>query len=285
MNHPRTSPTRRPGRRVGAALAGLVGALALSVGTTAWLSPLPAQADEIITIDLSGFTGKVVYQDGTSGPVVSVPKQEDGVQVASQCFDVPTAPSTDPTKGCLGLATQTDQPPLDVTGGENLFGLFKSEKAEGALGWMVPLARQELRVIYDMPDDDRLGTLGPLRAAGPDRRRAAAHHGQAGLRHRAVLRRAACPGVRRAGVPRAGPVPGREGLRRVPHLHGGPVHLRGADRARDRHQARDRARRGSWSGAGRTSACSPPASRSPRHCRRPSSSAPGPPTATPTSSA
>ena len=160
MNHPRTSPTRRPGGRVGAALAGLVGALALSVGATAWLSPLPAQADGIVTIDLSGFTGKVVYQDGTSGPVVSVPKQEDGVQVASQCFDVPTAPSTDPTKGCLGLATQTDQPPLDVTGGENLFGLFKSEKAEGALGWMVPLARQELRVIYDIPDDDRLGTWG-----------------------------------------------------------------------------------------------------------------------------
>src|SRR5690349_6856931 len=107
MSHP--PHVRRPLRT---ALG--TGLVAVATSLAAWFSPLPADAAEGDTeVDVEGLADPILING--DGLVVVPSGNVSGVQAASQCFDGSSSP-TDPTKACLGIATSTEQPPLDIGG-------------------------------------------------------------------------------------------------------------------------------------------------------------------------
>lgn len=115
----------------------------------------PATADEgPIQIDLEGFTGTIVYNDGgTFDGVAVLPPAESTGQVATQCTTIPGVPAG----LCVGTATSDEQPPLDVIGVEELTPLVKWDNAaRGALDWIVAEGEEYVRASYDVPADARI---------------------------------------------------------------------------------------------------------------------------------
>ena len=129
--------------------------VALATSLSLWLAPLPATAaDGDVTVHVEGLANPIlVNADGT----VLVPGgNADGVQAASQCFGAGST-STDPTKACLGVATETEQVPLDVGGRGALYGLIKAgPEAAGALGPIAVDATRDVRAAFDLPNDARI---------------------------------------------------------------------------------------------------------------------------------
>ncbi len=135
--------------------AGIVLATALATVLAMLGRPLPAAADEIVQIDLEGFTGTITYNDGgTFDGVAVLPPAESSRQVSTQCTPIPGTVSG----LCVGSPTDTEQPPLDVVGLEEISPLVKwDEGAQGALGWIAAEGEEFIRTAYDVPADDRIG--------------------------------------------------------------------------------------------------------------------------------
>ncbi len=139
--------------------AGLV--LATSLATVVALAPVPpAHADDEVVVELPVYNidqpvtvATTMDLGDVSGIKVDMPAAAlDGLQVASQCFDIPNV-----GRSCLGIPTEEEQPPLDISSGLSLYPLVKwSDEARGALDWMIPDGISFVSGLYDLPKDDRI---------------------------------------------------------------------------------------------------------------------------------
>jgi hypothetical protein len=140
-----------------ATIAGTI--LAMLVATVLTMPPAAAEDPVVIELPVYNIPAPIVYEtiylDGELQDVsVDLPAGADGLQVDSQCVDVPGV-----GRSCIGTPAGVEQPPLDVTGGEELAPLVKwSDDARAALEWMIPEGIEHVRTLYKLPADDRILT-------------------------------------------------------------------------------------------------------------------------------
>lgn len=142
--------------------AGLVVGLASTALVASLLPPQPAMAETtIIEIPLASnlITEPIVIQPtivggDLQGIDVDLPAGSSTNQTATQCVEVPGV-----GRSCIGTASDADNAPLDVNGGEKLAPLVKwSDEARGALDWMIPEGVEYIRAYHAVPSDDRILT-------------------------------------------------------------------------------------------------------------------------------
>ena len=116
--------------------------------------------DTVVNLPVTSISQPVQFISTTSGGdlqgfTVTLPDGTATNQVASQCTQIPGVDFTT----CFGVASDAEQPPLDVVGLKELAPLVKwSNDARGALDWMVPEGIQYTSSFYDLPNDARIDT-------------------------------------------------------------------------------------------------------------------------------